>query len=211
MAHDLKIKVCGMKYPDNISEVLNLHPDYIGFIFYEKSPRFVSDFPPAIVSLPGRIKKTGVFVNESTDTILKIVRTFNLQAVQLHGDESFDDCAILKKSVPEVIKAVGVHNTNDLLQAAEYEDCCDFMLFDTKTTRYGGSGNQYDWEILKEYRGRIPFFLSGGLSINDIDRIIRFRHPLFYGIDVNSCFETEPAFKNINLLQKFIDNVKNKK
>lgn len=199
-----------MKYVDNISELANLLPDYIGFIFYEKSPRFVSDFPQAVVPLPGNIKKTGVFVNQSTDKIEQIVRNYDLQAVQLHGNEIPEDCKILKDKGFEVIKAISIRERADILEAEKYDRFCDYLLFDTKTANYGGSGKKYDWNILSAYQGKTPFFLSGGIGMNDIDRILSFQHPGFYGIDLNSCFEIEPAVKNIDMLQKFLNLIRSK-
>ncbi|MDR3062414.1 MAG: phosphoribosylanthranilate isomerase [Dysgonamonadaceae bacterium] len=205
----MKIKVCGMKYPGNIKELSALQPDYMGFIFYEKSKRYAGDLDPDILlSLPGTIGKTGVFVNEDPDRIIKNTKKFFIKTIQLHGEETPDLCRYLKKTGLEVIKAIPVLNEGDVQQAYLYVHCCDYLLFDTKTPLHGGSGEQYDWKILENYKGETPFFLSGGIGMEDIPRILSFCHPGFYGVDVNSKFEEDGISKNTFLLNDFIGRLR---
>jgi phosphoribosylanthranilate isomerase len=205
----MKIKVCGMKIPENIRKLSLLQPDYMGFIFYKNSKRFVGDLDPEILSaIPNRIKKVGVFVNEKSDEIERTVHLYNLQAIQLHGDETPETCEYFRKKGQEVIKAIRISTKEDLLKSEEYVDSCDYLLFDTKTPLYGGSGKQYDWEILKDYGNRIPFFLSGGIGPDDLSRILSFHHPFLSGIDLNSKFEREDFQKNIPQLNNFINQLR---
>lgn len=205
----MKVKVCGMKYPGNIEELSSLQPDYMGFIFYEKSKRYAGGLDPDILlSLPGTIGKTGVFVNENPDDIIKITKKYFIKIVQLHGEESPGFCRYLKKTGLEIIKAIPVLDEDDVRKAYSYIDCCDYLLFDTRTPLHGGSGQQYDWKILENYNGKTPFFLSGGIGMEDLPRILSFRHPEFYGIDVNSKFEQDDISKDIFLLKDFISRLR---
>jgi phosphoribosylanthranilate isomerase len=200
----MKIKVCGMKYPDNISELALLPIDYIGLIFYSKSPRYIDNG-----GIPDTIqKKVGVFVNSSKDYILAKIGQYNLDILQLHGNESPELCKELNNIRP-VIKAFSISDISDFEQTKDYEGSCDYFLFDTKTSYYGGSGKKFDWNILDCYRGNTSFFLSGGISIEDAGTIRELKHPRLYSIDLNSRFETEPGLKDINLLQQFIKALKN--
>lgn len=156
----MKIKICGMKFPENIIEIGQLQPDYMGFIFYPKSKRFISeDFSmSSIKNLPKSIKKTGVFVNETIETILKKVCKYELNVVQLHGSESVVECQILKENNLEVIKAFSIDETFDFDVLESYQSVCDYFLFDTKSTGYGGSGKTFDWQLLEKYLLEKPFF-----------------------------------------------------
>lgn len=206
---DLKIKICGMKQPENIRATAAIHPDYMGFIFYPKSPRFVGNLDPTIVKqLPNTICKVGVFVNESIENMLKMAFKYHLNAIQLHGEELPATCETLRKEGLEVIKAFNIATTTDLQHADLYQTGCDYLLFDAKTPFFGGSGKKYSWEILQSYTGRVPFFLSGGIGLDDIARIQKFHHPLWYGVDVNSRFETSPGEKNVKELNDFINQLK---
>ena len=197
----MKIKICGMKYPDNILEVGALLPDYMGFIFWEKSARY---FDGIIPELPKSIKKVGVFVNAPLVKILEKVKTHDLQAVQLHGDESVEFCEFLKKNIPkgiEIIKVFPILNTFDFGLLNSYEKVCDFFLFDTKGKLPGGNGTTFNWKVLEKYPSTKPFFLSGGIGIeelNSLNEILKNNLPI-YAIDVNSKFEVEPGFKNVQL------------
>jgi len=200
-----------MKYPGNIEKLSFLSPDYMGFIFYEKSKRFVENLSPEILlSIPETIKKTGVFVNETPEEIDRIVRLYHLQAIQLHGDESPELCRYFKEKGLEVIKAISVSTKDDLQKVDNYSFpvCCDHFLFDTKTPLYGGSGKKYDWEILHNYAGNIPFFLSGGIGQDDLPRLSTFHHPSLFGIDLNSKFENEDVSKNIPQLESFMNQLR---
>ncbi len=195
------IKICGMKFPENILEVGALLPDYMGFIFWEKSARY---FDGIIPELPKSIKKTGVFVNESTEIIVEKVLLHDLQAVQLHGHESFEFCMELKAKIGskiEIIKVFSVDENFDFEVLKPFETVCDFFLFDTKGKLPGGNGTTFDWEVLKNYSSTKPFFLSGGIGIEEltaVKQILKTNLPI-YAIDINSKFEIEPGLKNIEL------------
>jgi len=195
----MKIKICGLKYPGNISEVAKLKPDYMGFIFYHRSPRLVteSDF----IDIPNDAIETAVFVNESVDEIKKLVDKHNFGAVQLHGSEDPESCRLLKENV-KVIKALGVDEDFDFSQLIPYVGSVDFFLFDRKTDKHGGSGQAFDWKLLENYELNIPFFLSGGISLDNLEEVKSIRHPQYYGVDLNSRFEIEPGLKDIDKLKK---------
>ena len=208
----MKIKVCGMREPENIREVAALKPDYLGFIFYERSPRYAGNLDPDIWhELPASIRKVGVFVNDKPETVLTTVRRYGLDIVQLHGDESPEICRRIRETCL-VVKAVGIAAQEDLQRAVEnYDGVCDWFLFDTRTPLYGGSGKPFDWEILNAYPGITPFFLSGGIGPEDAERIARLNLPALYAIDLNSRFETAPGVKDAASLKTFIDNIKCKR
>jgi phosphoribosylanthranilate isomerase len=200
-----KYKVCGLKSLENIAEIARLPIDMMGLIFYEKSPRYAGNLPPeALKPLPASIRKVGVFVNASKETILEKVQPYDLQMVQLHGQETPALCSELRATGIEVIKAFPVAEAADFQLALNYEAACDYFLFDTKTPQYGGSGKQFDWKILSAYTGKTPFFLSGGIGLEDLETIKHLKHPLLYAIDLNSRFETAPGVKDINKLKQLI-------
>lgn len=200
--NDLKIKVCGLKDAENIKAVAALAPDYMGFIFYDKTPRFVGEFSAdALKDIPSTIIKTGVFVDETPENITAIVDKYKFDAIQLHGNEGPEICALFKGRVT-VIKAFGVNVDFDFDQVYAYADHVDYFLFDTKTAIHGGSGQIYDWEVLNDYKLDIPFFLSGGLSLDNMDEIETIKNPQFYGVDLNSRFETAPGIKDIKKLKQ---------
>ncbi len=198
----MKIKVCGLKFPENVQAVAALQPDYVGFIFYPHSPRFVGYVPnEELTGLRLPAKKTGVFVDKDFSTIKSIIQTYHLDAVQLHGSESAETCAALRKTV-EVIKAFGVDENFDFNLLKAYENSVDYFLFDTKTLVYGGSGKVFDWHVLEKYTLNVPFFISGGLSQENLEEVLKLQHPAFYGLDLNSRFEDEPGLKNIKKLEE---------
>lgn len=203
------IKICGLKYPDNIRQIVALQPDMIGLIFYPKSQRYVNN-PKDIAKLyiPPSIKKIGVFVNETKETILQKVKMYQLQGVQLHGDESPALCLALKQQKLLVLKALSILSVDDIKKSALYEGFVDYFLFDTKTQGYGGSGEKFDWEIINAYRGLTPFILSGGISPEDAETILSLKHARLAGIDLNSRFETSPGVKNVVLLKEFLQKIK---
>lgn len=196
-----------MKYPENILEVGALLPDYMGFIFWKKSARY---FDGIIPDLPQSIKKVGVFVNASTDEILTKIEEHNLQAVQLHGQESEAFCLDLKNKTDrpiEIIKVFSVNDAFDFRVLKPFEGVCDYFLFDTKGKLPGGNGTTFDWEVLKEYPSSTPFFLSGGIGIEELEKVkqvLKTNLPL-YAIDVNSKFEIEAGLKNIELLKLMVE------
>ncbi|MDO9635258.1 MAG: phosphoribosylanthranilate isomerase [Paludibacter sp.] len=207
---DLLIKICGMRDSESIRQVGLLEADFMGFIFYSKSPRYVDDSVELIISnMPPSIKKTGVFVNESEDMIMQIVKKHELHAVQLHGNESANLCKSLKDKGLVVIKAFSIFSKDDFKQTQAYERMVDYFLFDTKTPNYGGSGLQFDWNTLEAYVGVTPFFLSGGIGADDMGAIARIKHPKFTGVDLNSKFETSPGIKDYDLLNSFITKIRN--
>ena len=201
----MKLTICGMKYPENTIEVGSLLPDYMGFIFWDKSARYITQDIPELIKT---IKKVGVFVNQSQEEILEKVKKHNLQAVQLHGNESVEFISELKKQLPkkvEIIKAFSADDNFDFEVIKPFEPVCDYFLFDTKGKLPGGNGTTFDWTILKKYNSDKPFFLSGGIGINElkaIEEISKSNLPI-YAVDVNSKFEIEPGLKNKNLLTNF--------
>ena len=206
----MKIKICGMKYPDNIAAVAALKPDFMGFIFYPKSPRYAEPLDiAALNALPSTIKKIGVFVNENLENILTIAYKYKLDGLQLHGTELVDMCTELKRVGYIVIKAFPIAEAYNFKVTKDYEGACDYFLFDTKTDAYGGSGLKFNWSMLEEYQGETPFLLSGGIAADDAEAILKIEHPKFAGIDLNSKFELKPGLKNVDLLKSFILELKN--
>ena len=205
----VKIKICGMKYPDNITEIGSLLPDYMGFIFWEKSARY---FDGQIPDLPESVKKVGVFVNETIEVILAKALQYNLQAIQLHGEESVEFCKILKAKIPENIKIIKVFSINDTFDfelLTPFELVCDFFLFDTKGKLPGGNGYTFDWKALNNYPSKKPFFLSGGIGkeeINSIKEILKTQLPI-HSLDLNSKFETAPGLKDKTIFENFQKNL----
>ncbi|WP_299118946.1 phosphoribosylanthranilate isomerase [uncultured Winogradskyella sp.] len=198
----MKLKVCGMKY--NITEVAELQPDYLGFIFYEKSPR---NFEDTIPELPKDIKKVGVFVDEKIEVIVAKIDTYKLDAIQLHGHESPEICRLLKSTKKEIIKVFSIKDEFDFSVLSNYKDVCDYFLFDTKGKLPGGNGYTFNWDVLKDYPFTKPYFLSGGIGLNEIEKIKTFKESpaskYCYALDVNSKFEIEPGLKDIELLENF--------
>ncbi|KFF19554.1 phosphoribosylanthranilate isomerase [Flavobacterium hydatis] len=205
----MKLKICGMKYPDNITEVGSLLPDYMGFIFWEKSARY---FDGIIPDLPKSIKKVGVFVNQSQEEILSKISKYDLQAIQLHGHESVEFCQELKSKIDtkiELIKVFSADENFDFEVLKPYESVCDYFLFDTKGKLPGGNGTTFDWKILNKYNSIKPFFLSGGIGLEEVETIkeISITNLPIYAIDVNSKFEIEPGLKDKNILYSFKQNL----
>lgn len=195
-----------MRSSSNINELLKLKPDYVGFIFYEKSPRYINrysnvDFDPAI-------KKVGVFVNASERTINEKRIHFGLDIIQLHGDESPELCYILKQSGARVMKVFRVDEHFDFQQTRRYQDYCDYFLFDTQTKKFGGSGKKFDWHLLEKYNNARPVFLSGGIGPQDVEELKKIKSFNLKAIDVNSKFEIEPALKDIGMLANFIEEIR---
>jgi phosphoribosylanthranilate isomerase len=204
----MKVKICGLKYADNIAAITALQPDYVGFICYDKSPRFIADMDNAILqTIPADIIKTGVFVNEDTTAITKMIQQYGFDAIQLHGTESQEFCQQFKGKV-QVIKAFGVDEDFDFEQLKPYINKVDYFMFDTKTDSHGGSGKIFDWTILDKYKLDAPFFLSGGLSLDNLDEVKQIAHPMLYALDLNSKFETAPAIKDIDKLMQAFNTIK---
>ena len=206
----MRIKVCGMRDPGNIVDLALLEPDYMGLIFYPKSKRFAENPDKGILKhLPDSVKITGVFVDEKIEVILQKVDEYGLNAVQLHGYESVIFCKQLRDLLDvslnfkkvEIIKAFGIFPEFDFNQLKPFNNVVDYFLFDTKTSEHGGSGITFDWKILEQYKGQKPYFLSGGLSPENISEINNLGFKQLFGIDLNSKFELEPGLKDINRLQ----------
>ena len=200
----MKLKVCGMKFTENIEQVSGLYPDYMGFIFYEKSKR---NFEGVIPKLPKSIKKTGVFVNEYPEIVISLVEEYQLEAIQLHGDETVTYIKQLKTHLPsiEIIKVFGIKDEFNFDVLTPFLPLVDYFLFDTKGKERGGNGFQFDWSVLDAYPYKKPFFLSGGIGLKDvlaIQKIIDSNLPI-YALDINSKFEIEPGLKNINEVKTF--------
>lgn len=208
--NQLLIKICGMRDPGNIAQIARLKPDYMGFIFYPPSPRYVGADNRKLEDLDLHgIKKVGVFVNETPEAIMQAVKRYRLQAVQLHGSESPEICTTLKNQNVEVFKAFPVSQASDFEVTQSYENCCDYFLFDTKTPTHGGSGAKFDWSLLQSYTRRLPFFLSGGIAPDDAAIIATLSHPQLAGVDLNSRFESAPGLKQAGQLAIFIQQLNN--
>ena len=197
----IHLKVCGMRDPENIAELVELEPDFIGFIFHEPSPRHCNRSPETAIS--ETIGKTGVFVNKPEDYILRKKEDFQLDYIQLHGTETPEFCQKVRQEAGPVIKAFNLNNKFDFNRLEAYASCCDFFLFDTLGSHAGGNGITFDWEILKSYHGTTPFLLSGGIDESMAKTIKQISHPAFYGVDINSRFELRPAIKDINKIKRF--------
>lgn len=206
----MKIKVCGMRDAANLMQVAELNPDFIGFIFYDQSPRFVGEELEADVvkALPRSIRKVGVFVNASPDFILKAIRKYDLQYAQLHGNETPDVCKSLRMKGVNIIKAFRLDETFNFSMLNNYKPQCDFFLFDAKGDNPGGNGIQFDWSLLKQYDNDKPFFISGGIGLDNIDQIEQLKGMKLYGVDVNSMVETAPAVKDVEKLKALIARVR---
>ena len=200
------IKICGLR--DNFADVVALKPDFAGLIFYPKSPRFVElSQDPVLKQKLTDVKKVGVFVNAEKDYILGKVSEYNLDLVQLHGNESPELCAEIRKSLP-VIKAFGISSESDLQSAEKYAQYVDYLLFDTKTKGYGGSGVKFDWQMLQNVNISQKFLLSGGISLDDLEDIKALKINNLVGVDLNSRFEDAPGLKNIEKLKQALNIVR---
>jgi len=209
------IKVCGMRDADNIREVEQLSTvncqlsiDWMGFIFYPKSSRYVSARP---AYLPQKCKRVGVFVNATIDDIRQHIADYSLDIVQLHGHESTDSIRSLRSlcgDVISIIKAFNIATKEDLNATTPYAGLVDYFLFDTKGPSVGGNGEKFDWSVLEAYNGDTPFLLSGGIGPDDAERILDYHHPKCIGIDLNSRFEIEPGIKDITKLKTFLNDGK---
>ncbi len=183
-------------------EVSSLRPDYAGFVFYPSSPRYAGGVnPEALSSVKDDTVRTGVFVDENPETVISVAEKFSLGALQFHGSETPDYCKNFTKMGYTVIKALPVTNETDISSASLYDGSCDYLLFDTGGPEKGGTGLSYNRDLLLSYNGAIPFFISGGITPGEIGELVTFRHPKFYGIDVNSRFEIMPGIKDVNKLR----------
>lgn len=199
------VKVCGMSDAVNIRLAEQLNIDWMGFIFYPPSPRYVERRPDY---LPQRQQRVGVFVNADEAFILSRISLFGLQLLQLHGHETPRQCRSLREATGlSVIKAFSVRSAADVALTRHYEGAADYFLFDTPTPGVGGSGRSFDHQLLDHYTGATPFLLSGGLGPDSVSHILALRHPRIAGIDLNSRFETAPGIKSIHRLQQFLQSL----
>lgn len=212
-AMPLSIKVCGMTRPDNMRAIATLSPDWMGLIFHAASPRNALSLSPEQITAmreecAGEFPRfVGVFVNRPEDEVLVRAEEFSLAAVQLHGDESPEYCASLRGHGFEVWKAVGIESQEDFLHLQPYIGKVDRFVFDRKSPRRGGTGKKFDWDLLSAYTLPVEFMLGGGIGPEDAEKILSVSHPRFVGLDLNSCFETSPGIKDIDLLNKFITSL----
>ena len=208
----MKVKVCGMKHPENIQALAQLDIDYMGFIFYEKSPRFAK----TAIELPERIQKVGVFVNETIEKILKKVKAFQLNVIQLHGHESPAFCKELNQALAaEGFAEVKLWKVFSIKSPSDFEGIEDFSyyvngyLLDTKGQYRGGNGEKFDWQLLQQQNFSKPVMLSGGIGPEDAEQVSQlFKKGWIAGVDVNSGFEDEPGLKNITLVNEFLQNLR---
>jgi phosphoribosylanthranilate isomerase len=201
----MNIKVCGITQLKQLQQLDGLNIDFAGLIFYKESPRYMVGkiSKEELQSTDFDVKKVGVFVNAGYDEIMQTIEDYGLDAVQLHGNETPELCEQLSDDA-EVIKAFGINETTGSVDklVADYDEVCDYYLFDTKAANgaAGGTGKKFDWSLIKKSKIEKPFFLSGGLSLEDAAKIKAFKHPDFMGIDINSKFEKEPGIKDMALV-----------
>ena len=196
-----------MREADNIREVEALGIDMMGFIFWPKSSRYVSQRPDY---LPKRVKRVGVFVDEEPEQVRRLAGEYGLDYIQLHGHETPEVISYLRTPAlphPRIIKAFNISTAEDLLQTQPYEGLVDYFLFDAKGKSVGGNGEKFNWDVLEAYQGSTPFLLSGGIGPDDAERVNAFYHPKCIGIDLNSRFELTPGLKDIAKLREFITNL----
>ena len=194
-----------MREPENIRQLIQIHPDYIGFIFYEKSPRYAGNHIDIIkeVEIPTTIKKVGVFVNEDLDEILQLRTNLPFNVVQLHGSEPVSLCDELRKEGLEVIKVFSIGEEFDFEQMRPYIDFVDYFLFDAKGKYYGGNSLAFDWTKIDKYPFQKPFFLGGGIGNDNITEVHNIRNPYLYGVDANSKLEISPGKKDMEQVKIF--------
>ena len=190
-----------MREADNIRDVEALGIDMMGFIFWPKSSRYVSQRPDY---LPKRVKRVGVFVDEDLEQVKRLAEDYGLDYIQLHGQES--PSYIFQLRGLHVIKAFNISTAEDLLQTQPYEGLVDYFLFDAKGKSVGGNGEKFNWDVLDAYQGNTPFLLSGGIGPDDTERVNAFHHPKCIGIDLNSRFELSPGLKDVAKLKEFMYN-----
>jgi len=204
------IKVCGMTEGENIRQVEALGIDFMGFIFFPKSPRCVKSVPSY---LPATCQRVGVFVNAELEDVCKAADEFSLDVIQLHGHESVAYCEQLRQLRPSLrlVKVFSFATEADILETDEYVAVSDLFLFDTKCPTAGGSGVSFNWRILDAYKGNVPFLLSGGIGPESVESLVAFSHPMLAGYDLNSKFELAPGLKDAALLKGFLDELKKNK
>ncbi|MBL0271345.1 MAG: phosphoribosylanthranilate isomerase [Chitinophagaceae bacterium] len=198
----MNIKVCGITDMKQLQQLDGLDIEFAGLIFYPESPRYVGDklSKKEVKKADFDLRKVGVFVNPELIDVLDAIDEYGLDVVQLHGDESAEMCDDLSSEV-EVIKAFRITGDEDIDElVAPYDAVCDYYLFDTGGLKesFGGTGQQFDWNILSKAKIEKPFFLSGGIGVEDLARVKAFKHPDLFGVDVNSKFESAPGIKDMS-------------
>ena len=201
-----KIKICGMRQPDNIAEVRKLNPDYLGYIFYSKSARLFPEVEIEDIVHTDSIRNTAVFVDAGPAQVERILASGKFQAIQLHGNEEASYCRSLRDRGYETIKAFGVGPEFDFSSLEPYLDAVDYFLFDTKSPDYGGTGKSFPWEILKSYPYPKRYFLSGGIGLDNFQEAYRLADERLFAVDLNSRFECSPGIKNTALLERVFKN-----
>jgi len=206
----IKVKVCGMRDRLNVQQVAGAGTDFLGYIFYPGSRRYVGAIPDngMFKDLPAGIQKAGVFVDEQPEVILELAERYSLQLIQLHGAESPELCMKIRSAGLRVIKAFGIAAGFDFNNVVPYEQGCDFFLFDSKSKEYGGTGLPFVWDLLEGYRLQVPFYLSGGIGPEDAKAVREFTHPALYAVDINSRFEIAPGIKDADKVRKFIQELR---
>ena len=200
--NNFKIKVCGITNEFNLNQLTKYSFDYYGFIFYPNSPRYLMK-NKNIDFIKLHKNKVAVFVNEEVDKVIDISSNYNFKYIQLHGEESVDYCEVLRRKNLKVIKTFHIKSKDDFKKLNTYTNSIDFALFDYNSINYGGSGKKFDWKILNEIDIKIPFFLSGGISLDNIDKLNFLDNNLnLYGIDINSKFEEYPGYKDLKIIKK---------
>jgi phosphoribosylanthranilate isomerase len=206
--NSVKVKICGLT--SKLDQISELDIDYVGFIFYAKSPRYVVGklSPEELAALPSRIQKVGVFVNEDQQLIKQLVLDYQLDFVQLHGIESPEVCQDLQQQDIRVIKAFGVGEQFDFEVLKPYLGKVSFFLFDTATVSHGGSGKAFDWSLLKQYPFEVPIFVGGGVGVDNLESLLSQEIPHLYAVDMNSKLEISPGLKDIAKAQAAITILK---
>jgi len=204
------VKVCGLRDPDNLAEVVDAKPDMVGFIFYSQSPRYVDEAAAkALNSVSvGNAQRVGVFVDSDLRHIEQMGVHFGLHAVQLHGTESPTLCYQLQKMGLTVIKAFRVEEKFSFAEVEPYVGSCSFFLFDAAGSSAGGNGVTFRWSLLENYTANVPFLLSGGIDEQHLSSIKTLNHPMLHGVDINSRFEVVPGVKDVPRVKKFIEMLK---
>ena len=204
---NLYVKICGMRDPDNIREISLLCPDFMGFIFYRESPRFVGD-DFICPDLPFYIQRSGVFVNESLETVLALASRNRLDMIQLHGHESPDYCKSVKEAGFKVTKVFRVDDLFSMESVMPWAAIADYFLFDTRGEQPGGNGRTFNWSVLEQYRAEVPFFISGGLTPENLKEVQDIKNPYFRGVDLNSGVESAPGIKDFTKSVKVCDMIR---
>lgn len=202
----MQLKVCGITTSEDILNLINLKIDRLGFIFYHKSKRYVYGklIEDGLKEIPKHIKKTGVFVNAEKAEIEQLIDQYHLDSIQLHGEETPEFCKYFRTKT-EVIKVISIKDKDSFETAKQYQDACDLFLFDTQSVNYGGTGETFNWQWLEAYTLNKPFYLSGGISLENFEEIKKIKYKQLVGIDVNSKFEIRPGIKDIAKIKQLIE------